>query len=334
MESKGIGIDLDSSRDGRGTWNVGSVSFSGTAKKGSPSKKGRKETKGGSRKIPDFDGKIQSPSVVKKSKEEGESSSDESDLDIAALALADVRVEGGHGKREGAGESQVGLLEQEEDATYSTGVIKRQPGRGTSSFVGAGATSTLTLKGFQAAEEEGAEVTHDRHFSSTSTNSLPSLPPSWIHAEKDANSDDVESPFIDATADNPDIPATESFISARSETISIAGATIDHQDPDEADEENDTFHSTLNFLPANFEASTPVWPLHRFSLIKPSLQRFIVGSIPGVVKSYGNGFAGSNVGLGIAKKSVLEENGNRCQLCEKKLGALKAYLQCDDCGFS
>lgn len=70
---------------------------------------------------------------------------------------------------------------------------------------------------------------------------------------------------------------------------------------------------------------------------RPGLQRFF-GSL---TASPSASFADHSAGLGAANKRASWDAGSasssqagqgRCGQCEKKLGLMKAYLSCDDCG--
>lgn len=290
MEARGIG--LSPADGGVGTWNVGSISFAGTTKRGK-----RSAAPG----LPDF-------GAGSTRRDSGGSEGSE-DLEVAMLALAEVKV-GGHGRRR-RGESEKGLLEEEE---YSTSVVRKESGY---------ASSTLTVRGFKN--------THDRLASSAS--SLPSLPSSWIRQPpaEDSSSSDDSLPRTPNLLDETEPRSTDSkldsrisFMTARTDAISIAGATINHGGSEYADEAEDVFHST--FL------AQPAVPLHRFSLIKPGFQRFL-GSLapynnPSVVDLGKK--TGGEVGKRVAER---KEAKTKCGLCEKKLGIMKAFLECDDCQF-
>ncbi|GAA5827667.1 hypothetical protein JCM11251_001778 [Rhodosporidiobolus azoricus] len=98
---------------------------------------------------------------------------------------------------------------------------------------------------------------------------------------------------------------------------------------------------------------------HRFSLIKPGLHRLFASlspspSHPTSLTSYSAGLgpstssnrlsfqlAGNRSGVesgavdgGSALKAKEKDREGRCGLCEKKFGAWKAYLCCDDCGLT
>ena len=255
MEARGIG--LSPADGGRGTWNVGSISFAGTTKRG------RKKASPG---MPDFES----------TRRESEGSEGSEDLEVAMLALAEVKV--GHARGE----------EGLEEEGYSTMVVRKE----------AYASSTLTVRGFKDA--------HDR-FASTAS-SLPSLPSSWTRPSPASSSDDSLPRTPNLVDEQP--PSTysklDSFMTARTDALSIAGATIDHG---RSEYDQDVFHSTF-VAPA---------PLHRFSLIKPGFQRFL-----GSLAPYNPAEGG--------RKSVEGRKG-KCELCDKKLGIMKAFLECDDCQF-
>lgn len=166
--------------------------------------------------------------------------------------------------------------------------------------------------------------------------------------------------------------------------ISEAGATIDHSSRPsellESSEEEDIFHSTIRSplselrntprIPsaASVASTTSIFtPLHRFSIIKPGVQKYLgsltpysnspslisyskkqksESSVPGVGglgKKNGEGSKKNSLDLTRTHSAGVDEGGmgllwpggvlTKCEMCEKRLGLLKTFLECDDCGF-
>ncbi|KAL8280946.1 hypothetical protein RQP46_006625 [Phenoliferia psychrophenolica] len=328
MEARGIGLNPHAER---GTWNVGSVSFAGTSRRGRPQRSAPK--------IPDWNGTVTLGNPNGKAGEgekRGSGSEDEtSDYDEAMLALDDVQFGYAlkrHGKRvEGGemGESHHGLLSRDdgdEGEHYSTSVLGR----------GSHLDSTMTVKAFDG---------HKHARLASTTSSLPSLPPSWIRQASEADGDSPPiTPAVDITGHHhPHGLGGErgaggtSYLTARTTSLSIAGATISHDSDDDeldADERDDVFHSTI------LSPASPTLPtLHRFSLIKPGFQRFLGSFAPYATPSAAPVEGGSKrASLDGGKRGSVGEDGifgvtAKCQLCDKRLGILKPFLACDDCGY-
>ncbi|GAA6039995.1 hypothetical protein JCM8097_002658 [Rhodosporidiobolus ruineniae] len=220
----------------------------------------------------------------------------------------------------------------------------------------------------------------------TSQVSLPSLPPSWVAAEKASRqpSEDDGTVTVIASPSPAASPSpspqkreleeqkgAESYLTARTSTLSDVGAVVDGNSPlaraspaladqaagdveadeyDEAEEEGEDFEEVV-------EAP------HRFSLIKPGFHRLFASlSSPSHTPTPSFSLASYSAGLGSSSSNdskrisfqllagrtesgVIEGGGaaggkekerekDRCGQCEKKLGFMKAYLACDDCGLS
>ena len=277
------------------------------------------------------------------------SSEGESDFDEAMLALDDVQVGyelRRHGRRADA-ESQQNLVRGDADdsSEYSTSVLRR----------GSHLDSNITVKAFDPNEDgrqHGRQHGHHHHHHrlASTTSSLPSLPDLWIRQASEA--DDASLPITPAldAGKFPDPPkydtAGASFLTARTTSLSIAGATISHggsDDEAEADERDDVFHSMI-LSPL----SPPLPALHRFSLIKPGFQRFLGSFAPYATPSTvtppeanskrSSIDGGKRPSVDGGKRGSVGEDGifgvsTKCQLCDKRLGILKPFLQCDDCHY-
>ncbi|GAA5903063.1 uncharacterized protein JCM6883_002680 [Sporobolomyces salmoneus] len=342
--------------------NVGSISYAGTTKRGS--KPGGGRARPSAPRLPSFEGKVKisssflgggggsSDSSGKKLghpvSREGSESEDDGEA-LLALAEADVPID----------------ETEETTSQYSTSVVKPRStiiarpsaaggGGGGRPYGTLGSTSGSTLPG---------EAQHNR------SGSLPSLPPSWVaaHGNKPSASkahlldpeadEDEGTATIIANSSAADSPHKLSYLTARTSTLSIANAVVggnhDKHEPDEeAEEARDVFHSAFQ-QPPQIVTSTPEAP-HRFSLIKPGLQRFLGSFSP---YSYSTAALGLGAGSGVSSASSSKddkrtswdnagrlENGQvyssavlatgKCLLCAKKLGMMKAYLACDDCGYA
>ncbi|GAA6008497.1 hypothetical protein JCM11491_004499 [Sporobolomyces phaffii] len=361
--------------------NVGSISYAGTTKRGSRPGVGGGRTRPSAPRLPSFEGKVKISSsflgagatsargdVPQRQKESGrpillrEGSESEDDDGEALLALAEADVP----------------IDETEDGSpsrkYSTNVLKPRSTIIAGGMVGRpygtlGSTSGSTLAG--SARDES----HNR------SGSLPSLPHSWVaaHTSKQSTSKDQERPLLDEEAPEADedegtrtiiAPSTAtnspsnklSYLTARTSTLSVANAVVgrlpdegqpgDEDDPEEA---RDVFHSAFQHPPAppprppQVDVSGP--PLeapHRFSLIKPGLQRFLGSFSPYAITSSLASSASPPLATSSSQSqwdlsSRLENgtgaqpsysSGSKCHLCTKKLGIMKAYLACDDCQYA
>lgn len=296
-------------------------------------------------------------------RQDSASSESEDDLAMFKLADADVDVDGVVGKdRRTGGESADGLMDSHDEdnrSRYSTAVLGRNR-RGHQNIEDASfASSTLTVRAFASGNAKDSTIGHQRLASSAS--SLPSLPPSWVAStvkQEDSHLDDFPSDVVPSKLQSD---AGASYLTARTTTLSIAGATVSHGSDDDEDtafddeaekeERKDVFHSTILPPPGQDAIEIPAPTLHRFSLIKPTFQRFL-----GSLAPYGSGSsaiqtaaASSSSSLASSvesEKSSKRRSGsatpgmgstastaNKCGLCSKKLGFMKPFLMCDDCGF-
>lgn len=344
MEAKGLG-------ERGGSWNVGTLSFSGTTKKG----KKRPQAP----RLPSFEGTIVVGSSILNNHGHTRmsyDSSQDSENEVNTIAMANVRV----GKHGIGGDSEDELLRGSEigslGSDYSTEVIRRndKPKEILSTM-----ESTITVRDFK--REEG---THDRLASSAS--SLPTLPSSWFL--KPGTSEKAQETSAYSTQHDNDplitisrVESTASYMTARTSALSITGATIDHGSPSSSEDsiDDDVFHSTLRALPSDISVDffpAPTSPpisellssppaLHRFSLIKPVFQKFLGSLAPYNTPSFidytskVNNTRSSTSGAGGGKRGSVDEGsgggifGVKCSICEKRLGFMKAFLECDDCGF-
>ncbi|BGP43377.1 hypothetical protein JCM10449v2_007409 [Rhodotorula kratochvilovae] len=397
-------------RKGSMAANVGSISYAGTTKRGSGKYGavgggggGRGTARPSAPRLPSFEGRVNlrlggsfvggaptatatvlsaSPSVPSSiaaghghaASREGSYSDDEDSEALLALAEADICIDSLDMRPDSAYFAQQrGRRDDGEDdaeSDYSTSVVKPSKilsgggGSRTMPYGRLGSSSGSTLAGGGG---EGA-------------GSLPSLPPSWVAASRRAVEDDEGTETVIAPSRSPRAsPAkssgstetgAESFLTARTSTLSIANAVVGHaaepsteeevaqpetavvvQRTVEADEEEekDVFHSTIQgpLLVVDEQTGVAVQEIpHRFSLIKPGLQRFLGSLAPYSASSPSLAQAQAQEkraswGLGSrAEAGLLAPAGGagvgagRCGLCEKKFGIMKAYLACDDCGFS
>lgn len=340
--------------------NVGSISYAGTMKRGTKQGGGGGRPRPSAPRLPSFEGKVKISSsflagtadlsAKKLGHPVSRESSESEDDGEALLALA---------------EADVPIDEKDDSASeYSTSVLKPRStiisrpsvggGERNRPYGALGSDSGSTLPG-----EIGANQ-HDRSAS------LPSLPPSWIVAHSssatlsedhllDPEADEDEgAPTIIARSSPSDSPNKLSYLTARTSTLSVANAVVGHKtepgDADEEDEARDVFHSTFQHPPQILTTPAPIEALHRFSLIKPGLQRFLGSFAPYSTSSLalaGSSAAASSSTPKEEKRSSwdaagrLESGGassgvgtGRCSLCTKKLGLMKAYLACDDCGLA
>lgn len=366
--------------------NVGSISYSGTTKRGSRPGGGGGRARPSAPRLPSFEGKVHLSSSFLG----GAASANATDRKIGhALSRDESESEDDGEALLALAEADVPIDETEESATeYSTSVLKprstilaRTPAeaddRVQRPYGTLGSNSGSTLAGTAQA------TPHNR------SGSLPSLPPSWVAAhgpERSASQaypdadEDEGTRTIMATSSLADAPSRKlSYLTARTSTLSIANAVVGQRkfddndaaadDEDEAEEARDVFHSAFQHPPPTplVTSSEPIEAPHRFSLIKPGLQRFLGSFSPYLYSSsslavVANGFGAEGGGGGGASGSASGsssgpsarddkrtawdvsnklESGQaytsgvatgKCTLCTKKLGLMKAYLACDDCG--
>ena len=249
--------------------------------------------------------------------------SEESDeADVAAIVLAQVSVTGSK-------------LDDKDfvdcsGSNYSTSVIRRGTSAINPTFsrlTSPYPSSTLTVRG----NNENDAIAEGHSRTASATPSLPSLPPSWIQ-EHDKASSTIKRAYSPLPSDPPPIPADafpaalEPFLTARSTALSqYAPANNDSDDEDD----NRSFHSIAPSLLSGSSITLAAPLLHRFTLMRPGWRLLGVSSNQGNKK-------GSGIGGG--KRSSFEEGAGlftkpKCALCQKRLGILKAYVECDDCGF-
>ncbi|GAA5846724.1 hypothetical protein JCM9279_003429 [Rhodotorula babjevae] len=304
-------------------------------------------------------------------------SDDEDSEVLLALADADVPIDSLDMRPESAylaaarGRSDRHLVDAAApDADYSMSVVK--PSR----LLGSGAPGGSRLRPYgRIASSSGSTLPGAADAPDEGSGSLPSLPPSWLAASKRAARAEEEQDDDEGTAtviapsppghrsparsakgsDEPQ--GAESFLTARTSTLSVADAVVGHADVvaspsieataalEQDDDEEDVFHSTIQGPPTIVEEPAQDAP-HRFSLIKPGLQRFLGSFAPYSPQSPSLAQVQSAAAQG--KRATWDLGGRleagpsagaggqagRCGLCEKKFGIMKAYLSCDDCSFS
>lgn len=313
-----------------GSWHAGSVGYAGWRK---PAKvdKGR-----------------QLPTTWDSSESEGE------DDQVEVLRNLASTVDG----------SQAPLLDEaapvgvKSSSVYSTALIKA--GRGGKSKASA-LCSTITITPHQY---------RPNHPSPTET--LPGLPDSWIDAHKKSkrNSSNEGTSTEEDSAPEPTTPSSEdgtfhsstlkaarrgntarSALTIDSTTVTIAHGYLQDSAVDESSSEDGSFIKDHSPSPTFYSAENATFsavqaapseivppPTHRFSLIKPSFQRFL-GSLPDI--SPGQSKRGSAEAR--LKRASVESGpcsptrgdlveGKGCGVCDKKFGVWKAHLECDDCG--
>ncbi|GAA5923197.1 hypothetical protein JCM3775_007463 [Rhodotorula graminis] len=252
------------------------------------------------------------------------------------------------------------------ESDYSTSVVK--PSR----LLGGGASGGSRLGPYgRLASSSGSTLPGAASAADEGSGSLPSLPPSWFAASRRAARPEEEQDEDEGTATviapsppgrrSParsakgldDLQGAESFLTARTSTLSVADAVVgcvsDEESPssgatgavEEDDEQEHVFHSTIQGPPTIIEEPALDAP-HRFSLIKPGLQRFLGSFAPYSAQSPSLAQVQSAAAQG--KRASWDVGGRldagpgcgagRCGLCDKKFGIMKAYLSCDDCNFS
>ncbi|BGP27557.1 LIM domain kinase 1 [Rhodotorula toruloides] len=371
LEAQGLGgADAHSrGRTNSAAANVGSVSFAGTTKRGSikhANGLGRGSTRPSAPRLPSFEGQINlrlGSSFVSSSCDlpdlpsssgpghtallrghartpasGGQTDDEDDDEALLTVVDADVPIDSLDMRPDSAYFANLRAADTADDATdYSTSVVK---------------PSSRII-----ASRIGASGPYGRLGSSSGSNlfaqsdsSLPRLPPGWISASEGSPASNEAgeeegggAPTLIAPTPprlKEELEDSASFLTARTSTLSVAEAVVGGTTPEEDEEERDVFHLTLQHVTATInDGDVPHEAPHRFSLIRPGLQRFFGSFVPSPSAS----FADHSAGLGAANKRATWEAGSaspsqptqgRCGQCEKKLGLMKAYLSCDDCGLS
>jgi ferredoxin len=280
------------------TYSVGSISFAGSSRITGKNR----DKKNGLRKVPSFEGRVQVGH-----RRGGEEEDDEDDIDLAMLELEDMEI--GDDKENTAG----GFYRRIDlDDIPSTRLRT-----GSTTF---GRSSIMTLKGFES-------IPHLRSRSSLGSLSLPPIPSAWIHP-------------VDSAFEPPSLPAitanNDSIISRRAEDghyvitpdiFTSKEAGKDTASILEGDGGDEIFHSAI-LVPLSTPStlstlSNPSPPLlHRFSLIKPAWFVLTLKTL-----EFATGY---NINDGNRTPQAIVA-GTKCDLCEKTMGRLRAFLQCDDC---
>lgn len=279
-------------------YSVGSISFAGTTRRnGKP--------RPAAPRLPSFEGQV---NVTR-------STTEEDDIDVSMLALAETTVAG-----DGATAPDQVLRRTESFVDYSEQESfppRRLQQEQLASTIGR--SSIITIKG------EGRHAPHLRQGSTTS--SLPSIPSTWMNQPPP-----------------PPPPADSSFITAQASSLtvtdnghSILSTPATKQDKSaaetEGEGEEEIFHSAfVDFPPA----------LHRFSLVKPAWRLLSLKSndpprrVPPTVVAVAGALPDSKrISLEVrsSQEQMAGGGGAQCELCRKKFGFMKAYFQCDDCGY-
>ena len=317
------------------SYHVGSMNFGGKLKT-------RKQLSRpvGPGRIPSFEGTVGVPRQGSISS----SGSDEAVEDVLK-ALEDVSVTGGRDslrrKEEGWAEDQPG---------YSTFVIGRASKITNQS-------SVLTVRANQPASADKAVNTSTiikTHQPAGSEYSIPSIPSAWLvkgdeagPASSDESSTDDSAPVTPDPESAPIAPAPSkidsvaSYMTARTNTPSITNAIVNGGE--DQDEEQDYFFAATS----RFDNS-----LHRFSLVKPGWRIFssstslsnasreLMASRASLCETPPVSAPGDNRRQSIELPASKRKSGldfanalARCDFCERRLGLMKQYLECDDCGF-
>ncbi|GJN93933.1 hypothetical protein Rhopal_006992-T1 [Rhodotorula paludigena] len=379
LEARGLG-DADAHtrgalhtvrRKGSMAANVGSISFSGSTKRGSGKGYGAVNLQLGCSFVPPSTSPVEptatvtsvSPSIpstatfghmAREPSLDSEYDDEDSEA-LLALAQADIPIDSLSMRPDFPSSISSALArEPGDDPENSTSVVK--PSRILGSSAGAapygrlGSSSGSTLAGAEAGRGVG---------------SLPSLPPSWVATARRVaihdgeEGEDEGTKTVMATPPRTQSAATttghnspDSYLTARTSTLSVANAVVGHARvvslesarsvTEEEQDSGDVFHSTIQGPLLAVEEVEEKEAPHRFSLIKPGLQRFLGSLAPYSAASPSLAFSQGQrsswdasgrmeVGLPAASSGAA---GGRCGLCDKKFGIMKAYLSCDDCGFA
>ena len=265
--------------------------------------------------------------------------------------------------------SQAPLLDQSGPglSVYSTALIKA--GRGGKSKASA-LCSTITITPHQY-----------RPNYPSPTETLPGLPDSWIAAHKKSNtaSPSEGGSTEEDSAPEPTTPeldqldqgpfngstlkasqrgsGTHSALTIDSTAVTIAHGYLTHSPTgDSSSGDGRSLLQSHSASPTFYSAegaslsavrATPSEqvhpPTHRFSLIKPSFQRFL-GSLPDIsagpskrgslearLKRASVESAAARAPASPTRAETVEARG--CAVCDKRIGVWKAHLECDDCAF-
>lgn len=231
--------------------------------------------------------------------EESTYSDDEDSEVLLALADADVPIDSLDMRPDSAYMAAArGRVDHNEadasDEEYSTSVVK------PSKLLGGGGAAGSRFGAYGRLASSSGSTLPGGGGVDDAPDSLPSLPPSWIaatrRAAKGEDDDESTATVIAPTPQQGSPPRSEgsggsggnaqgaeSFLTARTSTLSIANAVVGHSDEDkeplviasagakecnvEEDEEDDVFHSTIQGPPTILQEAALDAP-HRFSLIK------------------------------------------------------------------
>ncbi|GAA5862700.1 hypothetical protein JCM3774_001890 [Rhodotorula dairenensis] len=302
LEARGLGDEDAHTRGGAAgkasSCNVGSISFAGTFKVGSklqprrpvaprlPSFEGAIDLKKGSTFAPALaaaagPSRLEADMAHTSSKEgpaAGPKADEDADDGEAVLVLANVEV---------SIDSESAIFAHQEEDEYSPSLL--QPDHFGTPYGALGRTS-----GSQLPTSSGTDCLGS---SSEEIGTVTVLAPVKVQV--------------------PLIQQNSSILMAQGMILSSVEAAVDFKD---ADEDADVFHSAFQEPPALTidKSDGPKLPAtevaHRFSLIKPGLQRFL------------SSFAAVHYGS--------TSRGRLCAHCAKPFGFTKAYLACDDCGLA
>lgn len=321
--------------------NIGSVSFAGTTKLGTLASA---RSRPSAPRLPSFDGLVRVPARAGSATNpppntvaNNNDDDDDDDMDVSMLALAEVKI-ADETPPSGLGDEPQHARGDSED--YSTAVIK--PPRASShrpSLVSNGGGSEMTIRASPVSER--AEL----------------APPEQLH--------------LPSTPQEEDEPLLEPTSSSMRVTINHASPTGSEDGGVPAAEGKDTLKSLLSPAVAFPRASTAPM-LHRFSLVKPpwrflafspfsasdpsspprapatappsagksappSMRTRKASFDAAVAKFFGSVVANITASPPSVKSATATTTTgipqlNVCEVCSKKLGALKAHLECDDCG--
>ncbi|KAM0786058.1 hypothetical protein ACM66B_006869 [Microbotryomycetes sp. NB124-2] len=301
-ESKGLSPEPGSINlpPGHGSWNVGSVSFAGTSKRG----KGKRPQ---APRLPSFEGRVKvgssrASSYLSARDDRADEDSDSGD-EVALLGLADYNTLDSNLEWHDP-------VPKDDDPFFNDDMVDENGhSRYSTALLGRNSKARLNI-------EELASCLRDSNLT-VKVSPQRSL-------EHNIHSNSIVIPSQSASPDDWISNFTRAPTSPSNDVVPIV---IDST-PDEA------------------KVDLPTSSLHRFSLIKPTLQRLLQSfslttsslnvqmvnpsTLPTFEFKHSNESTNEKEGGG---QERLKTRSTVCQLCEKKLGWMKSFLECDDCGY-
>ena len=315
------------------TTHIGSMKFSETIRGGGPKRPSMGQ------RLPSWEGQVRvtrsrqnsSDSDTSNGSESGSSEGDgNSTIGTLIEALAKVEVGGGAQMLTDEILYTPAIKRNEHVARVASPIQESQETKSGSNYSTRVIRSSHLLKNLESHTESTITIKPPKVRSgkisgpNDRTSSIPSIPSAWLPSKDFTTSPSAEASSSGSELSEPSTPELEdlpppskvgtiaTFFTARTTTLSIANATV-RGGNDENEVSGDIFIDARPPSPRTVLATM----LHRFSLVKPGWTRLFV--------AYSN--------LSVTGNANHSHEQNKCGCCEKKLGMMKTFLECDDCGF-